>query len=192
MPQTLTLTPLPSLRISAHHIPPHSHLPNNPTPGHPLLIYHSCFPPSTSASALESHLRLNAITPQWRYTMYTRTHYHSTTHEILCITHGRARLLFGGERNPGRVEREVKVGDVLVVPAGVAHRLLEDVEGRFEMVGGYPEGSCGWDMCYGVEGEEGRAVAAGRVRWLERDPMYGGDGPVLWGRERLEKSGGGL
>jgi hypothetical protein len=24
------------------------------------------------------------------------------------------------------------------------------------------------------------------VRWFERDPMYGRDGPVLWGKQKLE------
>ena len=119
--------------------------------------------------------------------MYTTSHYHSTTHEILCIVKGRARLLFGGESNPGKVETEVAVGDVVVVPAGVAHRLMEDVEGGFEMVGSYPSG-CSWDMCYGNAGEEGKAAAVKDVKWLEKDPMYGNDGPVLWSREKLEKS----
>ena len=97
---------------------------------------------------------------------------------------GAARL-FGGEQNPGKVETEVRVGDVVIVPAGVAHRLLEDVEGGFEMVGSYPKG-CSWDMCYGKEGEEGKAAAAKDVKWLEKDPLYGDDGPVLWSKERLE------
>ncbi|KAF2628951.1 hypothetical protein BU25DRAFT_439003 [Macroventuria anomochaeta] len=189
MPPKLNLTPLSSLRISAHYIPSHSLLPNTTPHGHPLLIYHSCFPATTSPSAIESHLPTNSIAPQWRYTMYTTSHYHSTTHEILCIIRGRARLLFGGESNPGRVEEEVRVGDVVVVPAGVAHRLLEDVDGGFEMVGAYPRG-CGWDMCYGEKGEEGKAAAVGGVEWFERDPMYGDNGPVLWGRERLEGSCG--
>lgn len=79
------------------------------------------------------------------------------------------------------------MGDVVVVPAGVAHRLLEDVEGGFEMVGSYPKG-CSWDMCYGKGGEEKKAESVKDVKWLEKDPMYGDDGPVLWGRERLEKS----
>jgi hypothetical protein len=26
------------------------------------------------------------------------------------------------------------------------------------------------------------------VQWFTRDPLYGNDGPVLWGRERLEKT----
>lgn len=37
--------------------------------------------------------------------------------------------------NPGRVLVSVGAGDVIVVPAGVAHRLLEDVNGDFGMVG---------------------------------------------------------
>ncbi|KAF9693194.1 hypothetical protein EKO04_008764 [Ascochyta lentis] len=187
MPAKLNLTPLSSLRISTHYIPSHAHLPNTTPHNHPLMIYHSCFPSSTSPSAIESHLPNNSITPQWRYTMYTTSHYHSTTHEILCIVNGRAKLLFGGEQNPEKVETEVKVGDVVVVPAGVAHRLLEDVEGGFEMVGSYPKG-CSWDMCYGKAGEEAKAEAVGKVKWLEKDPMYGDDGPVLWGKEKLEQS----
>jgi len=41
-----------------------------------------------------------------------------------------------------------------VVPAGVGHCLLEDLNGGFEMVGSYPKGR-NWDMCYGKE-EEGK------------------------------------
>ena len=118
--------------------------------------------------------------------MYTTTHYHSTTHEVLCVFSGRARLLFGGEANPAKVEEEVVAGDAIVVPAGVGHRLLEDLEGGFQMVGAYPEG-CNWDMCYGKAGEEDKAKAAARVEWFKRDPLYGHDGPVLWERKRLEE-----
>lgn len=77
----------------------------------------------------------------------------------------------------------------MILPAGVAHKLAEDIEGGFEMVGSYPRG-CSWDMCYGKEGEDDKARAVAEVRWLEKDPMYGDNGPVLWGRERLEKSDG--
>lgn len=190
---SLNLIPLSSLRFSAYHIPSHALIPNTSPHNHPLLIYHSAFPPSTSPSTLESHLPTNLITPQWRYTMYTTTHYHSTTHEVLCVFSGRAKLLFGGEDNPGKVEAEVCAGDAIVVPAGVGHRLLEDLDdggSGFQMVGGYPKG-CSWDMCYGKEGEEGKAGEVRGVEWLERDPLYGDDGPVLWGKEELEKRGRG-
>jgi uncharacterized protein YjlB len=118
--------------------------------------------------------------------MYSQTHYHSTTHEVLCVFNGRAKLLFGGESNPGKVEMEVKAGDVVVVPAGVGHRLAEDIEGGFQMVGSYPKG-CSWDMCYGKRGEESKAEAVGKVEWLTKDPLYGDDGPVTWSREKLER-----
>lgn len=69
-------------------------------------------------------------------------------------------------------------GDVVVVPAGVGHRLLEDLEGGFEMVGSYPTGK-NWDMCYGKEGEEGKVDGIKKLGWFERDPVYGDEGPVL-------------
>ncbi|KAF1976662.1 hypothetical protein BU23DRAFT_390142, partial [Bimuria novae-zelandiae CBS 107.79] len=186
----LTLTPLASLRLSNHLIPSHDALPNTTPHAHPLLIYHSAYPPHTSASALEAHLPTNGLTPQWRYTMYQTTHYHSTTHEVLCVFQGRAKLLFGGEENPGRVEQVVQAGDAVVVPAGVGHRLVEEYGdgegGGFMMVGSYPEG-CGWDMCYGRAGEDEKAKAVGSVPWLKKDPLYGDDGPALWGEEELKE-----
>ncbi|KAF2204066.1 hypothetical protein GQ43DRAFT_438268 [Delitschia confertaspora ATCC 74209] len=173
--------PLSTLKYSTHHIPSHSLLPNTTT--HPLYIYHRSFPPGTSPSAIESHLStMGVVTPVWRYTMYRQTHYHSTSHELLCIYQGSAKLCFGGEENPKRVETVVGEGDVVVVPAGLGHRLLEDLTGDekdgFMMVGSYPKG-CSWDMCYGKEGEEEKARKAGEVKWFDRDPVYGDEGPVL-------------
>ena len=73
---------------------------------------------------------------------------------------------------------EVGQGDVMVVPAGVAHRLLEDLEGVFEMVGSYPRGEM-WDMCYGKEGEEQKVKGIEALAWFARDPIYGEKGPAL-------------
>ena len=114
--------------------------------------------------------------------MYSTSHFHSTTHEVLCISRGTARLLFGGEGNSGKVEATVEKGDVIIIPAGVAHRLLEDLGGGFEMVGSYPEGAS-WDMCYGKKGEEVKVEGIKKLGWFKGDPIYGDDGPVLtdWG-----------
>lgn len=73
---------------------------------------------------------------------------------------------------------EAQKGDVLVVPAGVSHRLWEDLEGGFQMVGCYPE-AFSWDMCYGRPGEEGVEERIKGLRWFQRDPVYGDQGPVL-------------
>lgn len=112
--------------------------------------------------------------------MYSTSHFHSNTHEVLCVCSGRARLCFGGEENPGRVEPVVQAGDIIVLPAGMAHRLLEDTStgSSFEMVGSYPVGY-DWDMCYGREGEERQVDGIGGVPWFDRDPIYGDQGPVL-------------
>lgn len=110
--------------------------------------------------------------------MYSTSHFHSTSHEVLCISNGKAKLCFGHEDNPQRVEEVVEKGDVIIVPAGVAHRLWEDVTGVFEMVGSYPEG-CHWDMCYGREGEESKVKAIADLGWLAKDPVYGDEGPAL-------------
>jgi len=69
------------------------------------------------------------------------------------------------------------------MPAGVAHRMLEEGGGaggggRFEMVGSYPIGSH-WDMCYGKPGEEAKIEGIKGLKWFERDPIYGDQGPVL-------------
>ncbi|KAK4237814.1 RmlC-like cupin domain-containing protein [Achaetomium macrosporum] len=188
------LTPLSTLRTETHFIPPHppSNLPNSSASGKPLLIYRQAFTfpndnntttsRDATAEAIERHLRdINAVTPQWRYGMYPTSHFHSTTHEVLCVSSGSARLLFGGEENPGRVVVTVQRGDVIVVPAGVAHRLIQEVEEGFEMVGAYPVGAEQWDMCYaGEAGKEEEWV--GRIKrlgWFGRDPVYRETGPVL-------------
>lgn len=110
--------------------------------------------------------------------MYETTHFHSTTHEVLCISHGSAQLCLGGEDNPGKVEPVVNKGDVVIMPAGVGHRLLRDIEGGFEMVGAYPPGKQ-WDMCYGREGEEEKVKGIAQLGWFEKDPVYGEGGPAV-------------
>jgi uncharacterized protein YjlB len=87
-------------------------------------------------------------------------------------------LGFGGEENPDRHEAVVRKGDVIVIPAGVAHRLLDDLDGGFEMVGSYPEGRS-WDMCYGKAGEEEKVGVISSLGWFKRDPLYGDTGPAL-------------
>ena len=183
----VTPNPLSSLKVSSHQIPAHGATPNTSIQCKPLLIYHAAFPSTITASQLEAHFaRVGAALPQWRYTMYATSHFHSTTHEVLGVAAGAARLCFGHEANAGRVEVEARRGDVLVVPAGVAHRLLRDhldEDESFGMVGAYPPG-CSWDMCYGRAGEEEKVQGIRAVKWFERDPVYGDEGPVLDARYR--------
>lgn len=73
--------------------------------------------------------------------MYRESHYHSTTHEALAVFRGNARLRFGVSNNDNAdngIELTVNVGDVIVIPAGVAHCALNE-SGGFCMIGSYPE-----------------------------------------------------
>ncbi|KAI0821349.1 RmlC-like cupin domain-containing protein [Irpex lacteus] len=180
-PTTFSLEPLTSLRITRHSIPRHARIPNTSIQNRPLLIYHGAFPSDATAAQIESHIRaIGVCEPQWRYSMYKTSHFHSTTHELLVISSGSATLLFGGETNSGKIEETVKKGDVIVVPAGVAHRLMKaEGEDIFEVVGSYPVGAKSWDMCYGREDEDGVEERIRGLGWFERDSVYGQDGPVL-------------
>lgn len=175
----MQLNPISTLRVSRHLIPAHGLIPNTSIQQNPLLIYHAAFPPSATPLAIEKHLsKIDAVVPQWRYTMFPTTHYHSTSHEVLCISNGSARLCFGGEDNEERVEIVVSKGDAMIVPAGVGHRLLEDLQGGFEMVGSYPPGKS-WDMCYGRTGEEDKTQNIAKLEWFATDPIYGSEGPAV-------------
>lgn len=133
---SLRLTPLSDLKVLSHLIPAYQLTPNTSLQSKPLMIYNSAFPAAVTASQIETHVStIGVVDPQWRYTMYSRSHFHSTAHEVLVIAHGKAQLCFGHEHNPQRVEAVVAKGDVIVMPAGVAHRLLEDLDGSFEMIG---------------------------------------------------------
>ncbi|EMD33461.1 hypothetical protein CERSUDRAFT_142422 [Gelatoporia subvermispora B] len=179
----MPLTPISSLRVSLHLIPAHGRIPNTSIHNRPLIIYHNAFVDSSlTADRIEAHLtRVGVVRPNWRYTMYPTSHFHSTTHELLVIVHGRGRMLFGGDENPNAVETEIRKGDAILIPAGVAHKLVEDQEGGFQMVGSYPVGAQEWDMCYGKGGKEEEGVEE-RIRqlgWFQKDPLYGDKGPAL-------------
>lgn len=174
------LMPLTNLKVSRYQIPRHRLIPNTSIQKKPLLIYHKAFDPiQLTTSKIESHIQsVGVCEPQWRYSMYDTTHFHSNTHELLVVCTGRATLCFGGEKNSGRVEKEVEKGDAILIPAGVGHRLLKEGDEGCQMVGCYPAGAEKWDMCYGKEGENSDQSIE-KIPWFEKDPLYGNEGPAV-------------
>lgn len=147
----------------------------------PLLIYPAAVE-DASPEAMEALFQENAWPPAWRASVYTYHHYHSTAHEVLGVARGWARLMLGGPQ--GR-EFEVRAGDVVVIPAGVAHRRLDSGDG-FLMVGAYPPGQ-DWDLLRGEPGDRPAADASIATVPLPRtDPVEGPTGALLelWGRAR--------
>jgi uncharacterized protein YjlB len=101
----------------------------------PLVLYIDAVPEAT-ADGLEGLFSRNGWPPAWRASVFPYQHYHSRSHECLGVAQGRARLQFGG---PAGQAFEVKAGDVVVIPAGVAHQRL-DASADFLVVGCYPPG----------------------------------------------------
>ncbi len=143
----------------------------------PLLVYRNAVP--GGAEVLERLFAVNGWPPRWRATVFTYHHYHSTAHECLGVASGSARLMFGG---PAGETVDVEGGDVVVIPAGVAHRRLSSSD-DFLVVGAYPNNSADWDLLKGDAGERPRAdrsIAAAIAP--ETDPVQGQGGALtlLW------------
>src|SRR5581483_10867523 len=110
----------------------------------------------------------------WRDGIYTYHHYHSTAHEVLGVFNGSATVQFGGEHG---LKQKVNAGDVIIIPAGVAHKNL-GASSAFGVVGAYPRGQT-WDMNYGRAEERPRADEnIVHVALPKRDPVYGSGGPL--------------
>lgn len=148
---------------------PNSHL--------PALHYRQVFNLSwfLAGTYVRGIFQKNGWTNNWRAGIFTYSHYHSNTHEVLGAVKGKATILLGGEKGEKIL---VQKGDVLVIPAGVAHKNLS-LENDITCIGGYPDGH-EYDMNYGNPGERPQTdknIAA--VPMPDTDPVYGGNGPLL-------------
>jgi uncharacterized protein YjlB len=93
----------------------------------------------------------------------------------LVVYGGSARVQLGGE---GGIVASLEKGDVVIIPAGVAHKNL-GASVDFRVVGAYPAGQSP-DMNYGKAHERPRAdqTIAG-VPLPQQDPIYGQQGPLV-------------
>jgi uncharacterized protein YjlB len=146
----------------------------------PLLVYRHALTTQSAdgGSVVEGCLAENDWTNSWQNGVYPFAHYHSTTHEVLGVFRGSAKLRLGGEHGK---DIEVHAGDLVVIPAGVGHQNI-GASADFSVVGAYPEGR-DWDLLRGRPGERpeaDRKIAALPIP--DYDPIYGVDGPLrqIW------------
>ena len=120
------------------------------------------FDPGTLIDALfETH----GWARSWRDTVYDFVHYHSQIHGVMGVARGRAKIECGGIK--GRVLL-LKAGDVLVLPAGTGHRLI-DASRNFLVVGAYPEDGT-YDECTDTRECAEAAKRAAKVRKPSKTP----------------------
>jgi uncharacterized protein YjlB len=140
----------------------------------PVLIYRRAVA-KAAASDFERLFAANHWSSAWRNGLYSVHHYHSTAHEVLGIFQGWVKARLGG---PGGTSLTLEAGDVVVIPAGVAHK-NEGASADFRVVGAYPDGT-GPDMQYGKPGERpatDRNIA--RVPRPVADPVRGAGGALI-------------
>jgi uncharacterized protein YjlB len=156
-------------------------VPNHPH--FPVLVYRGvvdlndrAFDPATLIDFLfETH----GWAKSWRDTVYDFVHYHSQIHEVMGVARGIAKIECGGLK--GRV-LFLKAGDVIVLPAGTGHRLI-DASRDFLVVGAYPNGGT-YDECTDTRERVDATKRIAKVRKPSKDPVYGRRGPLirLWRR----------
>ena len=106
--------------------------------------------------------------------VYPYHHYHSTAHEALGIIAGSAKVRLGSD---GGVIVDLRAGDVVVIPAGVAHK-GEAASPDLLIVGAYPGGR-GPDMQ--IPGKCDRELALANIAAVPQpggDPVRGTSGPL--------------
>ena len=143
----------------------------------PLLVYQGvlALPHSNPAAIVEDLFESNGWNGSWRNGIYEFHHYHSTAHEVLGVYSGSAEVQLGGDNG---VSLTVGRGDVIIIPAGVAHKNL-GADSDFRVVGAYPLGQ-GPDMCYGKAGERPQADQnIIKVPLPQKDPVDGIGGPMV-------------
>ena len=143
----------------------------------PLILVQQAFDPKVKnlVKTIEKTFHGNAWGKSWRNGIYNFHHYHSTAHEVLGLYTGKVKAQFGG---PGGQVVFAEAGDVIIIPAGVAHMNLEQSP-DFRCVGAYPEGQSP-DMQYGKAGERPQADQNIRsVPFPKRDPVFEKEGPLL-------------
>ena len=164
--------------IETYHFTDDGTVPNSTLP---LVVYRGALPDSGDRAAFcEDMFARNLWPDSWRNGIYPYHHYHSTAHEVLGIARGSARVRLGGENGQSV---ELHAGDVVVIPAGVAHK-REAASGDLLVIGSYPRGQ-NPDMCRAEPAQYDRtrhdraAAAIAAVPLPACDPVTGEAAPLL-------------
>jgi len=163
-----------SSTIETHFFADDGTVPNNPAL--PLVLYRGALGEvGDLASRCEAMFEANGWPGAWRNGIYGHHHYHSTAHEVLGIARGSARVRLGGEHG---ASVELRAGDVVVIPAGVAHK-REAASSDLLVIGSYPKGQRP-DICRADTGSHDKSAAnVARVALPGGDPVTGRADPLI-------------
>ena len=165
---------LDAATIEEHLFTDDGHVPNNTLL--PLIGYRGVLDTGPHAAAdCEALFAGNDWSASWRDGIYAHHHYHSTAHEVLGIAAGWVRVRLGGE---GGKTVELRAGDVVVIPAGVAHK-NEGASPDLLVVGAYPRGQSPDMRSPGVTDHARALPQIAAVPLPAGDPVHGRSGPLV-------------
>lgn len=121
--------------------------PNNKLP---VLYYEKAF---DHTDTIRETFHTNRWRNSWVNGIFPYHHYHSTAHEVLGVLSGHATVQLGG---PDGEQLNVSRGDVIVLPAGTAHKRIQQ-SNDFQVLGAYPDGMS-FDMKTDKSGEYSQAL----------------------------------
>lgn len=148
-------------------------------PNHPFLptlFYSKAI--DVSQEDVTQTLSKNQWSNQWTGGVFDYHHYHSTSHEVLVVLKGAATLTLGG---PQGIAIDIEKNDLLVLPAGVAHK-NQGATKDFKVLGAYPYGNS-FDLKTGQKHEyEAALKEIPEAPYPYADPLLGKNGPLfeLW------------
>ena len=161
--------------IATHVFEDDGKFPNNSNL--PVLVYKGALHlhPGDDIEVIEELFKKNNWTNSWKDSVFDYDHYHSNAHEVLGVFCGTADIILGG---PEGTCVELTRGDVVIIPAGVAHKNLNGSP-DFLVIGAYHEGR-EYDMNYGKAEERNQALENIRnVPLPQTDPVFGESGGIL-------------
>lgn len=161
--------------VSTHVFEDDGLFPNNPK--FPVLIYKGALflHPDDEADCIVELFKRNNWSNGWKDTVYNYDHYHSNAQEVLGVFMGTVDIYLGG---PTGTCVELTRGDVVIIPAGVAHKNI-NASDDFLCVGAYWNGA-EYDILTGRAEE--RELAVKNIETVElpkSDPVFGAEGPLL-------------
>ena len=163
-----------ALMIEDYRFADDGQVPNNPRL--PLLAYRGAL--QTGADAAASFVALfdrNGWTGAWKNGVYTNHHYHSSAHEVLGIAAGWVRVRLGGK---GGRSVELRAGDVVVIPAGVAHK-NKGASPDLLVIGAYPRGQSPDMRSPGATHSACALPQIAAVPLPPGDPVHGNSWPLI-------------
>jgi uncharacterized protein YjlB len=134
----------------------------------PLLVYPAVSAEKVTPEFFEGLFTRNRWPAAWRNGVFAFHHYHGNSHEVLGVYAGEVTVQFGGDAG---MTLTAKPGDVIVLPAGTAHKKLSS-RGALGIVGAYPAGSDP-DTCRGTPDRPSQAPLPAC------DPVHGPGGPLF-------------